>query len=83
MYYETLRHEARPDAPLDERLVLFLAGDDESAKETVADLIEQFGFAPFDVGSLRDGAAMEPGSPIYNEPMTLAEAAAAVERLRK
>jgi hypothetical protein len=83
MYYETLRHEARPDAPLDERLVLFLAGDDEDAKETVANLIEQFGFAPFDVGSLQDGAAMEPGSPIYNEPMTPAEAAAAVERLRE
>ena len=51
MYYETLREESRPDAPLD-------------------------------VGSLRDGADMEPGSPIYNEPMTLTEARAELEALR-
>ncbi|WP_152042900.1 NADPH-dependent F420 reductase [Salinigranum salinum] len=83
MYYETLREEARPDAPLKERLVLFLAGDDDEAKSTVSEFIEEIGFAPVDVGSLRDGAVMEPGSPIYNEPMTPAEARAALERLQE
>jgi hypothetical protein len=82
MYYETLRDEARPDAPLDDRLVLFLAGDDEAAKETVAGLIEEIGFAPLDVGSLRDGAVMEPGSPIYNEPMSLATGRTELDALR-
>jgi hypothetical protein len=82
MYYETLRDEARPDAPLEERLVLFLAGDEAAAKETTADLIEEIGFAPLDVGSLEDGRYMEPGSPIYNEPMTLAEAQAELEQMR-
>jgi predicted dinucleotide-binding enzyme len=74
MYYETLRDDARPDEPLDERLVLFLAGDDDDAKATVATLIEEIGFAPFDVGSLADSAVIEPGSPVYNSPMTLDEA---------
>jgi hypothetical protein len=82
MYYETLRDEARPDAPLEERLVLFLAGDEAAAKETTADLIEEIGFAPLDVGSLEDGRYMEPGSPIYNEPMSLAEAQAELEQMR-
>jgi hypothetical protein len=82
MYYETLREEARPDAPLDERLVLFLAGDDADATATVADLIEEIGFAPLDVGSLADSAVVEPGSPLYNEPMPLAEAEAALAALR-
>jgi predicted dinucleotide-binding enzyme len=81
MYYETLREEARPDAPPADRFVLFLAGDDEQAKETVAELIEAFGFAPLDVGALRDGRHMEPGSPVYNDPMTLPEARATVEDL--
>jgi hypothetical protein len=82
MYYETLRAEARPDAPLDERLVLFLAGDDADARGTVAALIEEIGFAPVDVGSLREGRYTEPGSPIYNEPMTPPEAEAALTDLR-
>jgi predicted dinucleotide-binding enzyme len=82
MYYETLGEEGRPDAPLAERLVLFLAGDDRAAKATVAGLIEEFGFAPVDVGSLADGRLMEPGSAIYNEPMTPPEAEAALADLR-
>ncbi len=83
MYYETLRTEGRPDAPLEERLTLFLAGDDPNAKATVAGLIEAVGFAPLDVGSLADGRLMEPGSAIYNEPMTLPEAREALEAERK
>jgi hypothetical protein len=74
MFWETLRDEARPEAPVEERLVLFLAGDDESAKGTVAELIEAMGFEPVDVGSLAGGAVMEPSSRIYNDPMTPPEA---------
>jgi hypothetical protein len=82
MYYETLATEGRPDAPLEERLVLFLAGDDETATATVADLIERIGFAPLTVGRLAESGVMEPGSPIYNEPMTLGEARAELDSLR-
>jgi len=82
MYYETLRDEARPNAPIDDRLAVFLAGDGESAKETVSDLIEEIGFAPIDTGSLAAGGALqEPGSEIYNEPMTAPEARQALAEL--
>lgn len=83
MYYETLRDEARSAASLDERLVLFLAGDDADAKATVADLIEAIGFAPLDVGTLAESGVIEPGSPLYNEPMTLAQAEDALAALRE
>jgi predicted dinucleotide-binding enzyme len=69
MYYETLRTEGRPSAPEEERLVLFVAGDDGEAKALVSQLNEEIGFAPVDTGSLSDGRKQEPGSPIYNVPM--------------
>jgi 8-hydroxy-5-deazaflavin:NADPH oxidoreductase len=69
MYYETLRKEGRPSAPEEERLVLFVAGDDGEAKALVSQLIEGIGFAPVDTGSLSDGRKQEPGSLIYNVPM--------------
>ena len=75
MYYETLAAEGRPGAPLDERLVLFVAGDDEEAKAAVSDLIEEAGFSPVNTGSLKEGGRrQQPGSPIYNRPMTRDEA---------
>jgi 8-hydroxy-5-deazaflavin:NADPH oxidoreductase len=69
MYYETLRSEGRPSAPVEERLVLFVAGDDEETKSIVSYLIEEIGFTPVDAGSLSEGRKQEPGSPIYNVPM--------------
>lgn len=71
MYYETLASEGRPEAPAEKRLVLFVAGDDEEAKAVVSRLIEEIGFAPVDTGPLGEGGRkQQPGSPIYNEPMT-------------
>lgn len=73
MHFSTLASGGRP--PGEERLVLFLAGDDAEAKAVVARLIEEIGFAPVDTGSLHEGGRrQEPGSPIYNRPMTEAEA---------
>jgi 8-hydroxy-5-deazaflavin:NADPH oxidoreductase len=80
MYYQTLATEARPRP--EDRLVLFIAGDDTEAKAVVSRLIEDIGFAVVDTGSLREGGRMQqPGSPIYNRPMKLEEARQAV-RLR-
>ncbi|AEN08010.1 MULTISPECIES: NAD(P)-binding domain-containing protein [unclassified Streptomyces] len=45
------RHEAG-------RQVLFLAGDDADAKDTVKDLTSEFGFAPVDLGTLREGGRL-------------------------
>ncbi|MEV5807260.1 NADPH-dependent F420 reductase [Streptomyces parvulus] len=47
------------------RQVLFLAGDDADAKATVRDLTSDFGFAPVDLGSLREGGRlMQLGGPL-------------------
>jgi 8-hydroxy-5-deazaflavin:NADPH oxidoreductase len=81
MYYHTLATETRDSA--NNRLVIFLAGDDADAKQTVARLIEQIGFAPLDTGSLRTGGRMqEPDSPLYNRPLTPDEACAALRSLK-
>ena len=84
MYFETLAGQGRPDRPIDDRLVLFLAGDNADAKAIVSHLIEEIGFAPIDSGSLSNGGRLQqPGSAIYNRPMTAGEARAALGRLRQ
>ncbi len=40
------------------RQVLFYAGDDAAAKPTFRELVESFGFAPVDIGALRDGGRL-------------------------
>jgi hypothetical protein len=83
MNFRPLGSEGRPDAPRAERLAIYLAGDDDGAKEIVARLIDEVGFAPVDTGSLHDGGArQQPGSPIYNNPMPAEEAEAAVTSRR-
>ena len=49
------------------RRVLFLSGDEASAKAEVAALIDAIGYAPVDLGSLQDGrAAQFPGGTLPN-----------------
>jgi 8-hydroxy-5-deazaflavin:NADPH oxidoreductase len=80
MYYHTLATEGR--ASDKNRLVIFLAGDDVEAKTTVSRLIEQIGFAALDTGSLREGGRLQqPGSSIYNRPMTMDQAREALRAL--
>ena len=75
MYYGTLASAGKSDAPSDERLAIYLAGDDPSAKGIVSELIEQIGFAPVDTGDLAHGGRLQqPGSPIYANDVTAAEA---------
>jgi predicted dinucleotide-binding enzyme len=59
----------------DERPVLFVAGDEEDAKQVVSRLIEDIGFAAVDTGDLATGGRLQqPGSPIYVKVITLADA---------
>jgi predicted dinucleotide-binding enzyme len=72
IYYEHLRTKGNLNAPIEDRFTIFVAGDDSNAKATVSKLIEDIGFAPVDTGSLREGGRrQQPGSPIYNNPMTV------------
>lgn len=47
------------------RRVLFISGDDAAAKKSVAQLLEEFGFAPIDLGALAGSALQQfPGGPL-------------------
>jgi predicted dinucleotide-binding enzyme len=83
MYYETLATKGQLEAPVDDRLALFIAEDDVNAKGIVSRLIEEIGFAPVDTGSLHGGGRLQqPGSRILNHPMTAREARTALSSLR-
>jgi 8-hydroxy-5-deazaflavin:NADPH oxidoreductase len=73
--YGILAGESRPGGG-DDRLVLFMAGDDEGAKQIVSQLIEDAGFAAVDSGDLRSGGRFQQaGSKVYGEQIKLAAAA--------
>lgn len=57
------RDAQRPGTP--DRRALPLAGDGTEAKRVVADLYDQFGFDPVDVGPLAAGWRFQPGTPAY------------------
>lgn len=70
IFYRHLASEGRPDLPEADRRAIFVAGDDPAAKEQVAAIIRELGFAAVDGGTLRDGRRLEPGTPVYNRPLT-------------
>lgn len=77
IYYEHLATRGRKDLPVEERHAIYVAGNDLEAKQSVARLIEEIGFAPVDTGSLREGGKLQqPDSPIYNQTFTAREARA-------
>ena len=77
IWFEHLKTQGDKNLPIQQRRVIFIAGDDIDAKETVAKLIEEIGFAAFDTGSLhKGGKRQQPGTSIYNKILTDSEAAA-------
>jgi 8-hydroxy-5-deazaflavin:NADPH oxidoreductase len=73
----------RPDP--EQRVVLFLCGDDAEAKDVVSQLIRDAGFEPVDVGGLADASVMEAprrDGAVYGEEYRPAEARAVVEAVR-
>jgi len=62
-----LRDDGRP-AGDGGRVGIPISGDDEQAKQTVAQLIDQIGFDPVDAGTLAEGGRKhQPGSPAYTD----------------
>jgi predicted dinucleotide-binding enzyme len=76
IWYGHLQAQGDTTKPLDERRVIFLAGDDPAAKQTVANLIVQIGFGPLDLGTLHESTKQEPDGPFFNRDMTVAQARA-------
>jgi len=74
IYYKRLATEGKKTGAKD-RLAVFIAGDDATAKATVAALIDEIGFDAIDTGSLAQGGRkQQPGSAIYNVPLTARDA---------
>lgn len=68
-----------------DRVVQWICGDDNEAKQTVARLIDDAGFAPVDLGGTARCAVMEAPrrtGAVYGEEYRLAEARAVVEAVR-
>lgn len=69
----------------EERVALFVCGDDPEAKAVVSRLIEEIGFVAVDAGKTADAAVMEAPrreGAVYGEEYREAEARAAVEAAR-
>jgi len=61
----------------DDRLAMFVAGDDAEAKRVVSGLIEEIGFVPVDTGKLREGGrSQQPGTKVYAKRLSEKEARA-------
>ena len=65
---ELLDHGTAPGTA--DRRALPIAGDDETAKKTVTDLIDSFGFDVVDVGPLAEGRRFSPDTPAYGPRFT-------------
>ena len=77
IWFEHLKTQGNNNLPPAQRRVIFVAGDDEDAKKTVSNLIEEIGFAAYDTGNLREGGKNQaPNTAIYNQNITLSEAPA-------
>jgi predicted dinucleotide-binding enzyme len=81
IWSEHLRTLGDTALPLEARRAIFIAGDDSGAKETVARLIEEIGFAAVDTGFLHEGGlSQQPGTALYNQEITAKEAAELVSK---
>lgn len=64
IYAEHLLENGRPAGDPD-RVALPVAGDDDSSKRVVMELIDELGFDPVDAGGLADSWRQQPGTPVY------------------
>jgi len=77
IYFKHLASQGDTSLPLEDRRAIFIAGDDSQAKEIVARLIEEIGFAAVDTGFLHEGGrSQQPGTAVYNKDVTAKDAAA-------
>jgi predicted dinucleotide-binding enzyme len=68
-----LRDDGRPAGDAD-RLGIPISGDDEQAKRTVAELIDEIGFDAVDAGTLAEGGRRhQVGAPAYTQGLPTAE----------
>lgn len=72
IWYKDLGARGRTDLPVEDRHAIFVASDDEPAKQAVMKLIEEIGFGAVDTGSLAAGGRrQQPGTSAYNKIMSV------------
>lgn len=75
LHAATLEEESGRSAGDHSRLVLFVAADDDHAKRTVMELIDEIGFDPVDTGTLAEGGRLQqPGEAVFGAELTNPEA---------
>jgi predicted dinucleotide-binding enzyme len=67
IYFEHLATLARPLGD-SERSVLAIAGNDDTAKRAVTELLTSIGYDAYDVGTLAEGWRYQPDMPAYGQP---------------
>ncbi|MFC8827348.1 NADPH-dependent F420 reductase [Streptomyces sp. NPDC057137] len=65
------------------RRALIVAGDDPTARATVAGLVDAFGFDPLDIGELSEGWRVQAGTPAYCVPLTKEELSESLSRTER
>lgn len=63
--YNELEEHSQPEDSQNRRAIA-LAGDDSEAKKIVSTLISDIGFAPVDLGALKDGRKIQPDTKLFN-----------------
>ena len=81
IYFKVIEEKAFRSG--DERIAVQICSDDEQAKETVKQLIEDIGFAPQDLGDLSKGVFFEPDAPLYNKNLKIGEAEKLLSQIRE
>ena len=77
IWFQHLAIQGNTKLPLEDRRAIFIAGDDSQAKETVARLVEDIGFAAVDSGFLHEGGlSQQPGTYVYNNDLSSKDALA-------
>jgi hypothetical protein len=72
LYAQELTTHGQPKGTANRR-ALVIAGDDATAKRTVADMIDQFGFDVVDAGPLKEGWRIQRDTPGYGPRRTAEE----------
>jgi 8-hydroxy-5-deazaflavin:NADPH oxidoreductase len=70
--YHELEDGARPVGALNRRAT-GLAGDDPAAVAAIASLVDQIGYDPVPLESLRAGRVLQPGGPVFGRTLALAD----------
>lgn len=73
IHWQSLRDLGRPSGDPN-RVGIPISGDDDKAKRTVVELIDEIGFDAVDAGTLAGGGRKhQPGSPVYGANLPTAE----------